>query len=210
MRSEKCNEIFINTINGFISSNSARTWLHPFVLNHIRCHKARLASSSWPNPGFLDRWRGQWPMTGAEIILLLLVEGWFAINSLHGRSWPILLAHSRLNYECRISSNSEMISPQVVLFTLIEFGSQVGCIAFIVEIQISWRCVVLFQLREGLWSSVTVFKVVCLNVVNEVLVNLLMSICFRLVHFGIRCDKVCIMSFAQHQMGALGSNILIL
>ena len=149
-------------------------------------------------------------MTGTEIILLLLVEGWFAFNSLHGRSWSILFAHGWFNYECRVSSNSEMISPQVILFTLIEFGSQVGCIAFIVVIQISWRCVVLFQLCKGLRSSVSIFKVVRLNVVNEILVNLLMAARFRLVNFGIRCDKVCIMCFAQHQMGALGSNILIL
>ena len=83
-----------------------------------------------------------------------------------------------------------MISPQVVLFTLVEFGSQVGCIAFIVEIQISCRCVMLFQLRKGLRSGVSIFKVVGLDVVNEILVNLLMTISFRLINFGIRCDKV--------------------
>ena len=68
----------------------------------------------------------------------------------------------------------------------------------------------LFQLRKSLRSSVSIFKVVRLNVVNEVLVNLLMAIRFRLVYFGIRCDIVCIMSFAQHQMSALCSNILVL
>ena len=68
----------------------------------------------------------------------------------------------------------------------------------------------LFQLCKGLRSGVPIFKVVRLDVVNEVLVNLLMAIRFRLVYFGIRSYKVCIMGFAQHQMGALGSNILIL
>ena len=68
----------------------------------------------------------------------------------------------------------------------------------------------LFQLRKGLRSCVSVFKVVRLNVVNEVLVDLLMAIRFRLVYFGISCDKVCIMGFAQHQMSALGSDVLVL
>ena len=68
----------------------------------------------------------------------------------------------------------------------------------------------LFQLRKGLRSSVSVFKVVRLNIVNEVLVDLLMAIRFRLVYFGISCDKVCIMGFTQHQMSALGSDVLVL
>ena len=68
----------------------------------------------------------------------------------------------------------------------------------------------LFQLRKGLRSSVSVFKVVRLNVVNEILVDLLMAIRFRLVYFGISCDKVCIMGFTQHQMSALGSDVLVL
>ena len=146
-------------------------------------------------------------MTSTKVILLSLVQGWFTSNWLHCWSWSILLVHSCLNYKCWVASNCEVISPQVILFTLIEFRSQTSCIAFIVEVQVGGWSIVLFQLGESLWSRVTIFKMVCFYVVHEVLVNRLMTISFRLIHLLVRCYKASIMGFSKHQVSSLCSNV---
>ena len=146
-------------------------------------------------------------MTSTKVILLRLVQGWFTSNWLHCWSWSILLVHSCLNYKCWVASNCEVISPQVILFTLIEFRSQISCITFIVVVQVGGWSVVLFQLGKSLGSRVTIFEMVCFYVVHEVLVNRLMSISFRFVHFLVRCYITSIMGLPEHQVSSLRSNV---
>ena len=148
-------------------------------------------------------------MTSSKVVLLCLVQGWFTCNWLHCWSWSILLVHGCLNYKRWVTSNCEVISPQVILFTLIEFSSHTTCMTFIIEVQVGGWSIVLFQLGESLWSRVTIFEMVCLYVVHEVLVNRLMTISFRLVYLLVRCYIASIMGFSKHQVSSLRSNVFI-
>ena len=146
-------------------------------------------------------------MTSTKVVLLCLVQRWFTCNWLHCWSWSILLVHGCLNYKRWVTSNCEVISPQVILFTLIEFSSHTTCITFIIEIQVGGWSIVLFQLGESLWSRVTIFKMVCFYVVHKVLVNRLMTTSFRWVHLLVRCYIASIMGFSKHQVSSLRSNV---
>ena len=148
-------------------------------------------------------------MTSSKVVLLCLVQGWFTCNWLHCWSWSILLVHGCLNYKRWVTSNCEVISPQVILFTLIEFSSHTTCMTFIIEVQVGGWSIVLFQLGESLWSRVTIFEMVCFYVVHEVLVNRLMTISFRLVYLLVRCYIASIMGFSKHQVSSLRSNVFI-
>ena len=148
-------------------------------------------------------------MTSSKVVLLCLVQSWFTCNWLHCWSWSILLVHGCLNYKRWVTSNCEVISPQVILFTLIEFSSHTTCMTFIIEVQVGGWSIVLFQLGESLWSRVTIFEMVCFYVVHEVLVNRLMTISFRLVYLLVRCYIASIMGFSKHQVSSLRSNVFI-
>ena len=146
-------------------------------------------------------------MTSTKVILLSLVQGWFTSNWLHCWSWSILLVHCCFNNKRWVASNCEVVSPQVILFTLIECRSQFSCIAFIVVVQVGGWSVVLFQLCKSLGSSITIFEMVSFYVVHEVLVNRLETITFRFVRFLVRCYIASIMRLPEHQVSSLRSNV---
>jgi len=64
-----------------------------------------------------------------------------------------------------------MVSSQIILLFLIKFGTQFLSISLMVEVSFSHRLIVITESKCTLWSSITIVKMISLDVCDEVLIH---------------------------------------
>ena len=109
-------------------------------------------------------------MTWSQVSVMGVIENWSSISSLYGRPRSILQFRDRYVYICGWSTDTEVVSSQIILFWLIKFGFDMLCIAFAVEVYLLFWEIVPVHLGGTLWSCPDI-KVARLDLGSKVFID---------------------------------------